>query len=106
MQQYSPAGEGSPIVPQYNYATGEYMRPSYYNGEDLHGLNTTLNNRNTRMGRQGYAPVPNYMIGTGNSPLHRGGNNLFPSGFPVFDKWWLSPTECNAPKFEYLSCNV
>lgn len=78
---YSPAGEGSPIVPQYNYSTGEYMRPSYYNGQDqdLHGLETEINNRNTRMGRTGYAPMPNYMIGTGNSPMHRGGNNLFPS---------------------------
>jgi len=74
MTNYSPAGEGSPIVPQYNYITGEYMRPNYYNG-----LEEEINNRNTRMGRQGYAPVPNYMIGTGNSPMDRGGNNLMPS---------------------------
>lgn len=79
MKNYSPAGEGSPVVPRYNYATGEYMRPSYYGNEHLHGLETEINNRNTRMGRKGYAPVPNYMIGNGNSPMHRGGNNLFPS---------------------------
>ena len=75
----SPAGEGSPVVPEYNYATGEYMRPNYYGDRNLHGLEEEINNRNTRMGRSGYAPVPNYMIGNGNSPMHRGGNNLFPS---------------------------
>ncbi len=81
----SPAGEGSAIVPRYNYATGEYMNPNYY-GEntgrhtsDMSGLDAEINNMNTRMGRKGYAPVPNYMIGTGNSPMSRGGNNLFPS---------------------------
>ena len=80
----SPAGEGSAIVPRYNYATGEYMNPNYY-GEDtsrnsnMSGLETEINNMNTRMNRKGYAPVPNYMIGTGNSPMSRGGNNLFPS---------------------------
>jgi len=80
----SPAGEGSPIVPRYNFATGEYMNPNYY-GEDtsrianMSGLDTEINNRNTRMNRKGYAPVPNYMIGNGNSPMHRGGNNLLPS---------------------------
>lgn len=79
MKNYTPAGEGSPIVTQYNYATGEYMRPNYYNGQDIGGLEEQINNRNTRMGRKGYAPVPNYMVGTGNSPMHRGGNNLMPS---------------------------
>jgi hypothetical protein len=80
MKNYTPAGEGSPVVPRYNYATGEYMRPSYYgNDRHLHGLDAEINNRNTRMGRKGYAPVPNYMVGNGNSPMHRGGNNLFPS---------------------------
>jgi hypothetical protein len=74
MKVNSPAGEGSPIVTEYNYATGEYMQPNYYNG-----LEEEINNRNTRMGRNGYAPVPNYMIGTGNSPMDRGGNNLMPS---------------------------
>ena len=54
--------------------TGEYMQPNYYSG-----LEEQINNMNTRMGRQGYAPVPNYMIGTGNSPMDRGGNNLMPS---------------------------
>ena len=74
----SPSGEGSPVVSQYNYSTGQYMRPNYY-GEHMAGLETEINNRNTRMGRKGYAPTPNYMIGNGNSPMHRGGNNLFPS---------------------------
>ena len=76
-----PAGEGSPIVERYNYVTGEYMRPNYYGERSVHfsGLNEEINNRNTRMNRKGYAPVPNYMVGTGNSPMSRGGNNLMPS---------------------------
>ena len=76
-----PAGEGSPIVERYNYVTGEYMRPNYYGERSVHfsGLDQQINNRNTRMNRKGYAPVPNYMVGTGNSPMSRGGNNLMPS---------------------------
>jgi hypothetical protein len=76
-----PAGEGSPIVERYNYVTGEYMRPSYYGERSVNfsGLDQQINNRNTRMNRQGYAPVPNYMVGTGNSPMSAGGNNLMPS---------------------------
>ena len=84
-----PAEEGSPIVTQYNYATGEYMRPSFYGEEvsrtkPLSGLDTEINNRNTRMNRKGYAPTPNYMKGTGNSPMERGGNNLMPSQIQGF----------------------
>ena len=79
-----PAEEGSPIVARYNYATGEFMRPNYYGEQtarktNFSGLDTQINNRNTRMNRKGYAPVPNYMIGTGNSPMSAGGNNLMPS---------------------------
>ncbi len=74
----SPAGEGSPVVTRYNFASGQYMRPSQY-GEAMHGLDMQTDNRNTRMGVKGNSPMRNYMIGNGNSPMNRGGANMFPS---------------------------
>jgi len=74
----SPAGEGSPVVTRYNFASGQYMRPSQY-GEAMHGLDMQTDNRNTRMGVKGNSPMRNYMVGNGNSPMNRGGANMFPS---------------------------
>ena len=88
----SPSGEGSPIVTRYNYATGEYIRPSQYgenmrvqNMHNLSGLDTEIDTWNTRMGIKGTSPMRNYMIGNGNSPMDRGGANLFPSPISNFE---------------------
>ena len=81
----SPASEGSPVVTRYNYATGQYMRPTQYGDEmsNYQGLDTQPDNRQTRMGNKvvnAKSPnQPNYMIGNGNSPMDRGGANMFPS---------------------------
>ena len=79
----SPSAEGSPIVTRYNYATGQYMRPSQYGdymrNQHLSGLDMQTDNWNTRMGVKGNSPMRNYMVGNGNSPMDRGGANMFPS---------------------------
>lgn len=85
----SPAGEGSPIVTRYNYATGQYMRPSQYGyggimaNSNFGDLSMQPDNRQTRMGNRivnaKSSKQPNYMIGNGNSPMDRGGANMFPS---------------------------
>jgi hypothetical protein len=66
--------EGSPRVYNYNFAQGAFLPSTYYGG-----LGEEIDNVNTRMNR-GPIPVsklPNYMVGTGNQPMHRGGPNLF-----------------------------
>jgi len=68
--------EGSPRVYRYDFVTGEYMKPSTYGG-----LGDEIDNRNTRMNRSepSHQEIRNYMRGTGNQPMDRGGPNLFPS---------------------------
>ena len=68
--------EGSPRVYKYNFAQAAFLPPTYYGG-----LGEEVDNVNTRMNR---GPIPvkkiaNYMVGSGNQPMHRGGPNLFAS---------------------------
>ena len=49
-KQNSPVAQGSPIIPEYNYATGQYMLPMQY-GDDMNGLEMQPDNRATRMGK-------------------------------------------------------
>ena len=74
--------EGSPRVYRYDYATGEYMKPAVYGG-----LGDEIDNQNTRMNRPQatHQEIRNYMRGTGNQPMHRGGPNLFPSATMGYD---------------------
>lgn len=81
-KETSPVAQGSAIIPLYNYATGQYMLPMQY-GENMNGLEMQPDNRQTRMGNRivnAKSPhQPNYMIGNGNSPMSRGGANMFAS---------------------------
>lgn len=81
-KENSPVAQGSPIVPLYNYATGQYMLPMQY-GENMNGIDMQPDNRETRMGNRivnaKSSKQPNYMVGNGNSPMNRGGANMFPS---------------------------